>query len=152
MASDILYYVNLILLFSGLLLLLAGFLLKKRKEAHIILIFGWVVFGIFWLLQVPHFIEIDDFFNASFCFLGFVLFLYFTYHEILNLRWSEYVYSLNYIAGVIAVAGLFYYLFERVEFLAKGLIYIVAVKSVWVLNLFGVSWEHWRVWLYFSHK
>jgi exosortase/archaeosortase family protein len=72
-----------------------------------------------------------------FCFLGFILFLYFAYHETLNFVWDEYVYSLNYIAGIAAIGGLFYYMFERVEILGKAIIYAVAWKSVWVLNAFG---------------
>jgi exosortase/archaeosortase family protein len=63
--------------------------------------------------------------------------LYLAFHESLNFKWNEYLYSLNYIAGVVAVAGIVYYLIEKVEPLAKGLIYIVAWKSVWILNLFG---------------
>ncbi|WP_455391828.1 archaeosortase A [[Eubacterium] cellulosolvens] len=139
MYDPVIYNITLVILFVGLVLLFAGFLLKDRRPSHLILILGWVLFGVFWLLQVPHFIELGDSFNAVFCFLGFVLFLYFSFHEVLNVRWNEYLYSLNYIAGVSAVAGIFYYLFERVEPLTKGLIYIVASQSVWVLRLFGVD-------------
>ncbi len=139
MEPGIVYYITLIFLFLGLLLLLAGHLLRNKKSSHLILVVGWVLFGIFWLTQIPHFMAIRDSFNAILCFLGFVLFLYFSYHEILNFRWDENVYSLNYIAGVAAVAGLVYYLIERIEPLAKALIYIVALKSVWLTQLFGMD-------------
>jgi len=120
-------------------MLLIGFLLKKRREAHIILLLGWILFGIFWLTQIPHFFEIGDDFNAIFSFMGFVLFSYFAYHELLNYNWKEYLFSLNYIAGIVAVGGLFYYSIEKIEPLAKGLIYIVASQSVWLVRLFGID-------------
>lgn len=131
------YIITLFLLFTGLILLLAGFLLRKRRESHLVLIFGWVIFGAYWLTQIPHFLYIDDVFNAIFCGLGFLLFIYFAYHEILNYKWDEYLLSLNYIAGIVAVGGLFYYMIEKIEPLAKGLIYIVAQQSVGVYNLFN---------------
>ena len=104
-----------------------------------ILIIGWISFGIYWLTQIPHFLQIGDSFNALFCLLGFFLFIYFAYHESLNIRWNEYLYSLNYIAGIVAVGGLFYYAIEKFEPLAKGLIYVVASHSVWLGNIFGVD-------------
>jgi exosortase/archaeosortase family protein len=134
MYNEFIYNITLILLFIGLLLLLIGYFLQKRSESHFILIIGWVTFGLFWLMQVPHFIALGDFFNAMFCFLGFVLFLYFTFHEILNIMWNESLYSLNYIAGITAVAGIFYYMFERIE---PFLIYIVTWKTVGILKLIG---------------
>jgi exosortase/archaeosortase family protein len=104
------------------------------------MIAGWILFGIFWLTQIPYFFEINDNFNAIFCLLGFILFSYFAFHEYLNYKWNEYVVSLNYIAGIVSVGGLFYYFIERFEPIAKGLIYIVASQSVWVLNLFGTNY------------
>ena len=139
MAFDLIYTIGMILLFPGLGLLLAGFLLGKRKISHVVLVVGWILFGFFWLLQIPHFVGIGDTFNAIFCFLGFVAFLYFSYHELLNISWDEYLYSLNYIAGVISVASLIYYSIEKIEFLGKALIYIVAQNSIWVGNLFGMD-------------
>jgi archaeosortase A (PGF-CTERM-specific) len=136
---DVIDILVLSLLFIGLFLLLIGFLLKKHKVSHVFLMIGWVTFGLFWLTQVPHFLEIGDTFNALFCLFGFILFLYFTYHEALNFKWNEYLYPLNYIAGVAAVSGLFYYIIERFEPLAKGLIYVVASQSVWLYNLFGYN-------------
>ena len=115
MENEIVYIISIFLLFSGLLLLLTGFLLGKRKESHIILVLGWITFGIFWLIQIPHFLDMGDLFNSTFCLLGFILFLYLSYHEILNIKWNEYVYSLNLVAGVVAVGGLFYYLIEPVK-------------------------------------
>ncbi len=116
-----------------------GFILEKKRHGYIIRIIGWITFGLFWLTQIPHFFSIGDSFNAILCFLGFILFLYFTYHEYLNLKWREYLVPLNYIAGITAVGGLFYYLIERIEPLAKALIYIVALQSVWLFNLFGYN-------------
>ena len=140
MDYELIYNISLILLFIGLLCLITGYLLGKRRQSHFILIIGWISFGLFWLLQIPHFLAIDDIFNATFCLLGFILFLYFTYHEILNIKWNEYLYSLNYIAGVTAVAGIVYYLVEKVEPLAKGLIYAVALKTMVILNLLGQNY------------
>ena len=134
---NILNLMTVILLFSGLVLLLAGFLARKRRESHIVIVFGWLLFGVYWLTQIPHFYLIGDMFNAILCLLGFILFMYFAYHEILNFKWNENIFSLNYIAGVVAVGGLFYYLIEKIEPLAKGLIYIVSVNTVWLLGLFG---------------
>ncbi len=133
--------ITIIFLFGGLTLLLIGVLLKERSVSHIILLSGWVIFGLYWLTQIPHFLDIGDLFNAMFCLLGTILFFYFAYHELLNIRWKEYVSSLSYIAGITAVGGLFYYSIEKIEPLAKGLIYIVASQSVWFLNLFGLDAE-----------
>lgn len=133
--------ITLILLFSGLFLILIGFILGKRRFSHIFLIFGWVLFGVFWLTQIPHFLDINDNFNAIFCLLGFILFIYFAFHELLNYLWDEYVISLNYIAGIVSVGGLFYYIIEKFEPLTKGLIYSVASQSIGVLNLFGSNYS-----------
>jgi exosortase/archaeosortase family protein len=116
---------------------LIGYLQKDKKSSHIYLIIGWVLFGIFWLTQMPYFLSIGDTFNAVFCLLGFILFVYFAYHESLNYKWNEYLFPLNYIAGIAATGGLFYYLFERIEPLSKALIYTVAAQSTWLFNLFG---------------
>ncbi len=125
----------------GLILISIGFILGKRKLSHIVLLFGWILFGLFWLTQIPHFLEIGDNFNAMFCVLGFILFLYFAFHESLSYIWDEYIFSLNYIAGIVAVGGLFYYIIERFEPFTKGLIYIVASQSIGVLNLFGSNYS-----------
>jgi exosortase/archaeosortase family protein len=98
---------------------------------------GFILFGIFWLTQVPHFIEIDDTVNAGMAALAFPLFLYFAYHEYLNHKWKEELIPTRFFAGVSFVSGMLYYIIEKVEIFSKGLIYIVAVKSVWILNAFG---------------
>ncbi len=71
--------------------------------------------------------------------LAMPLFLYFAYHEYLNYKWDENLIPLRFLAGAAFVAGMFYYIIEKVEILTKGLIYIVSVKSVWILNLFGYN-------------
>jgi len=98
---------------------------------------GFILFGIFWLTQIPHFIEIDDSVNAVMAGGAFPLFLYFAYHEYLNYQWNEELNPTRFFAGVSFVAGMLYFVIEKVEIFAKGLIYIVAVKSVWILNAFG---------------
>ena len=98
---------------------------------------GFILFGIFWLTQVPHFIEIDDTVNAAMAGLAFPLFLYFSYHEYLNYQWDEELNPTRFFAGVSFVAGMFYFIIEKVEIFSKGLIYVVAIKSVWILNAFG---------------
>ncbi|MCK5559950.1 MAG: archaeosortase A [Thermoplasmata archaeon] len=113
-----------------------GYVYRKRIS-HLILIGGWIIFGIYWLTQIPHFIEIEDTVNATLAALGMPLFLYFAYHEYLSYKWDENLIPLRFIAGAVFVAGMFYYIIEKVEVISKGLIYIVALKSVWILNLFG---------------
>lgn len=113
-----------------------GYVYRKRIS-HLILIGGWIILGIYWLTQIPHFTEIEDTVNAALAALGMPLFLYFAYHEYLSYKWDENLIPLRFIAGAVFVAGMFYYIIEKVEVLSKGLIYIVSVKSVWILNLFG---------------
>jgi exosortase/archaeosortase family protein len=109
----------------------------RKRTGHLIMVTGFILFGIFWLTQVPHFIEIDDTVNAAMAAFAFPLFLYFSYHEYLNYKWNEELIPTRFFAGVSFVAGMLYYIIEKVEIFSKGLIYIVAVKSVWIMNAFG---------------
>jgi len=87
----------------------------RKKLSHLIMITGFILFGIFWLTQVPHYIEIDDTVNAAMAAFAFPLFLYFAYHEYLNIKWNEELIPTRFFAGVSFVSGMLYYIIENMS-------------------------------------
>lgn len=128
------------LLFASIILLGIGFL-WKRNEAHLSRAFGWVLFGIFWWIQIPPYLRIQDYFNAIASGLALPVFLFFTYHELLSFRWKEDYPPLKFLVGATFIASLLYFAVDRVPILAGSLIKAVAENTVGVLNALGHSYS-----------
>jgi len=134
------HIIELALLFGGLALLGAGFYLKGRPS-HLIIASGEILFGIYWLLQVDHFLNTGDVVNAGFSFIGMPFFCFLAFHELLCWKWEEEIVSLRWIAGTSFLGGILYFTVVESTLLTKGLIYIVTVQSTWILTLFSQPTE-----------
>lgn len=129
-----------VILFLGLALLGAGYYIKSNN-CHRYRMLGFALFGIYWVLQVPHFAMIGDIFNAIICLIALPFFLYLSYHEYLSFNWQEDVKSLKWIAGTSFIAGIIYFLIEKIPIISGALIYVVAVQSVLLINAFGFNYS-----------
>ncbi len=128
-----------IILVAGLAGLGIGFYYKDRR-CHKFRLLGLAFFGVFWILQAPHFMSIGDAFNAIICILALPFYGYLGYHEYLSYKWNEENKSLKWISGASFYAGGLYFLIDKVPILSGYLIYAVAFQTVWLVNLFGLGY------------
>ena len=137
-----------IMLFSSLSLLGISFFLRRKtlikKKANIFAIFGWVIFGIYWLTYVPYYIDILDYVNAGFCGVALPFFVYLGYHEYLSYKWNDdlkendqNLKSLNFMAGAAFFAGTIYFLIDTIPILSGYLIKMVSEQTKFILDSFG---------------
>jgi len=125
-------------LFAGLLVIGIGFFLKNERR-HLLISIGWIIFAIYWATQ-PEFLYYkgeDDIVNAIFCVVGVYFLWYIAYHEFLCYVRKEEVQSLNFLAGATFISGFFYFLIEKIPFLAASLIKIVAEQTAWLMQTMG---------------
>ncbi|MEM2715690.1 MAG: hypothetical protein QW762_03175, partial [Candidatus Thermoplasmatota archaeon] len=113
-------------LFLSLFIIGAGYFIKE-KIRHIILSYGWLLFAIYWATQpeILYYKGEGDIVNAIFCIGGVYFLSYISYHEWLSYKKGENLESLNFLAGATFIAGLLYFIFEKVDFLAGLLIKVV---------------------------
>lgn len=127
------------LLFVSIALLGIGFLWKSIR-CHLVRAAGWTVFGIFWWLQMPDYVEQLDVFNALASALALPAFMFFAYHEILSYRWREEYMPLRFLAGATFLASAIFFTVDRIPLLAGNLIKVVADHTVALLNGVGASY------------
>ena len=98
---------------------------------------GWVFLAIYWSLQPPSYVEIQDYFNAFLVVVAAILSLFIAYitFQTKNKKEDgrEVLISLSRVASV---SGLIYFLFADVEFLNTGIISLVTDQTVWVVERF----------------
>ncbi len=124
-----------ILLWAGAFLLLFGYISDYRK--HHFRIAGYLLLGIFWVGEAPHYFEIGDNFNAILVIIALPLFAYFAYHESLSKKWAEDPEVMRFLAGGISIATIIYFGVQRIPIIAGGLIWIVTEHTVILSNLIG---------------
>jgi len=124
----------LIPLFGGLFLLFFGYLLDPSKKAGLLRTSGWILFSFYWATQPStlYWYENQDLINAVICILGVYVLFYFAYKE-----WFTPSKCLNWIAGASAIAGLIYFIMDKMSVLRDALISIVAQQSAAILSLFS---------------
>ena len=148
MASD-LSIVAEVLVVSSLTILSLGYFFSSKphtilgknfpvKIGHNLNIIGWLLLGLFWWIQVEHFILVNDPANGFFCALAMPFFGYLAIHEYLSIRWDAKYEPLRWLAAMTVVAGGIYFFVERVPILSGWLIQIVAEQSIWILNSFDI--------------
>lgn len=112
-------------------------LLFPRTTGHLVSAFGYLTFGFYWVMQVEHFLEINDPVNALFCFLALPFFGYLAYHEKLSHDWDEVYDPLRWLGATAVVAGVIYFSVDRIPVMTGWLVKIVADQSAWLItNLF----------------
>lgn len=119
------------LLWISLLLLLAFALTKKS----LIAIPGWGLFGLFWLFQPGHYLEINDYFNAIlFTAAGFMCF----YMAWILMRKSGPSKAQLWASYAAAVCGIVYFPFAEIEPLREALIGFTTLITVYALQSLSV--------------
>jgi len=124
-----------IFLWAGIGLLFLGYLWHNNKHLHRSA--GYILFGLFWIGEVPGYLEINDYFNAALTFLALPVFIYLAYHEYLSKKWDEDPEVMRFLAGGISIASIVYFSVHRIPFFTGWLIKIVTEHTVWLMNLFG---------------
>ncbi len=124
-----------IILWLGIILLFVGYLVEYKK--HLLRTYGYVLFGIFWIGEVPYYLGINDYFNASLTLIALPIFAYFGYHEYLSKKWHEDPEVMRFLAGGISIASLIYFGVQRIPLLTAFLVRIVTVHTVFFTNLMG---------------
>lgn len=102
---------------------------------------GYILLGVFWVGEAPHFLKIDDYFNAALCVFVLPLFIYFGYHEYLSKKWEEDPEVMKFLAGGISIAMLIYFGIQRIPMMSGWLIKIVSQQTVWLTNLLGYNFQ-----------
>jgi len=149
MATD-LSLLSEVFVISSLFLLGIGYFLSGRghnflgkhfpeKIGHQISILGWISLGLFWWIEVEHYIKYQDPVNALICAAALPFFGYLAYHEYLSILWKESYEPLRWLAAMTVIAGGIYFFVERVPLLAGWLIHLVAEQSIWLLQLFDIE-------------
>ena len=129
-----------VLLFASIVLLAIGVLWKDRR-CHHLRAAGWMVFGIFWWLQIPDYIELNDPFNVLACALALPAFMFFAYHEMLSFKWREDYKPLKFLAAATFLASAIFFTVDRIPLLAGNLIKVVADQTVAILNALGGNYS-----------
>lgn len=138
--SDDLRVLSDIFLLVGFLALGAGFLWRNRR-AHLLRSIGWAVFAVFWIVQVPGYISIDDLLNVLGSVAAFAIFLYLGYHEYLSFKWDDEYEPLRFVAGAAFVASTIYFVFDRIPQLSAWLIETVTQHTAGFLGILGMTYS-----------
>lgn len=128
------------MLFVSLGSLGGGFLIKKRW-GHALRALGWSLFGIFWFLQTGGFLESGDAFNALASASALPIFMFIAFHELLSYEWNEEYEPLRFLTGATFIAGIIYFLVDRIPLISGLLIKIVADHTVAFLN--GLNFNYY---------
>ncbi|HEV8595236.1 MAG TPA: archaeosortase A [Thermoplasmata archaeon] len=128
------------ILFTGLALFGIGAFWRDRR-CHLARAAGWALFGVFWFVQVPTFLNQGDPVNSLGAAVALPVFLFFAYHEDLSYRWNEEYQPLRFLAvGAFWAAGI-YFLVDRIPVLAGTLIDVVAHHTAGLLGVFASGYS-----------
>lgn len=131
------YYIFLrTLVFISIALLLAGWR-NRTPKGHLTSMAGWLLFGLFWLLMAPHYLEEGEPVNAIYCILGFPLFLFLMYHENLSIKWGDDPASLPFMAGTVGMSAGIYFLVDTFPQVAGFFVWLTAVETAGFLSVLG---------------
>ncbi len=98
---------------------------------------GWILFGIYWLTEIPNYIAVMDYFNTTIMILAFVLF---TMIGLTILKTKNLDVFLD-VTAFSALSALFYFPFAIDPWLNRGIISIVADQTVALGNILGFKIE-----------
>ena len=122
-----------VILFGGILLFGVGGFWKDRR-CHLARAIAWALFGIFWFVQLPNFLDQGDPVNSLGAAVALPVFLFLAHHENLSYKWNEEYQPLRFLAvGAFWAAGI-YFVVDRVPAISGGLISVVADQTAWLLN------------------
>ncbi|MDY6932102.1 MAG: archaeosortase A, partial [Halobacteriota archaeon] len=125
------------ILWLALLFLLLGAILKESRKERTSGFFGWIFFSIYWFGTVPHYIEIDDYFNVVLVCLMAIFCIVIGYH-FLTYK-GEGRSTLITLTKATALICIIYFPFAIIGFLNESLIDVTAIITNMLLNLIGVG-------------
>ncbi len=109
--------------------------------------FGWIFLAIYWFLQPPSYIELQDYFNAFLVVVAAIVSLFIAYITLQARSKKEGDYEmLISLSRAASVSGLIYFLFADVELFNSGIISLVTNQTIWVAEELGypvvqVAWN-----------
>ncbi len=99
---------------------------------------GWFIFGVSWLLKLPYYLSISDYFNA---FLMVAAFALFTAISIASYRDAENTQTYREVTAFSALASLFYFPFALSGYLKTAIIETVTLQTAILANFLGIPIE-----------
>lgn len=128
------------LLWISLSLLLASALTRNGRVAAL----GWSIFAFFWLGQIDHYLNIEDYFNAVLFFATGLLSFYMAWIMMNRGFSSKACYWVSYAASV---CGLIYFPFAEIQSLQVGLIGFTTFLTARILQVLSipVTLESWNI-------
>ncbi|MFP3908551.1 MAG: archaeosortase A [Halobacteriota archaeon] len=105
--------------------------LKNRVVGGI----AWAIFGVAWIIKVPYYISINDYFNATLVILAF---LFFVALAITIVTSSKYMHVFVDVTAFSALAALVYFPFTFSTYLNQAIIELVAEQTVILANWLGI--------------
>jgi len=121
---------DLLIVFSLALMLI--FIVSKIKVLGAA---GWMVFSFEWITRLPHYLEINDYFNSVIFFLAFLFFL--ILGMVILTDKGENLSLFVDVTAFSALAALVYFPFAIDENLGSSLILLTADLTTRVANVFG---------------
>ncbi len=119
-----------IFIVSSIAAMLLFIILKNRFVGGI----AWAVFGVAWIMKVPYFLSINDYFNTSLVVIAFALFLLLG----VTIATSEkYMQVFLDVSAFSALAALVYFPFTFNTFLNQAIIEVVAEQTVVLAGWLG---------------
>ena len=96
-------------------------------------VLAWFLFGISWILKIPYYVHVEDYFNVSLLILAFLIFSLIAF-AILKTNKIEIFVRLTSLSALAAIA---YFPFALNDYLKEMLIKMVANHTVLLGNLLG---------------
>jgi len=96
---------------------------------------GWLIFGVSWLLKLPYYLSISDYFNS---FLMVAAFTLFAAIAIASFRDVENLQTYREVTAFSALASLFYFPFALNGFLNRTIIQAVTLQTASLANFLGI--------------
>ncbi len=96
---------------------------------------GWSIFGVSWLLKLPYYLSISDYFNSVLMMAAFALFAAIA---IASYRDVENIQTYREVTAFSALASLFYFPFALDGHLNRAIIQTVTLQTAILANLLGI--------------
>ena len=121
------------------LLAIASILPKTYNSRFLFGGFGWIFLSIYWFLQPPSYIELQDYFNAFLVIAAAIVSLFIAYITLQARSKKEGDYEVLFsLSRAASVSGLIYFLFADVELFNSGIISLVTNQTIWVAEKWGL--------------
>ncbi len=132
-------------------LVIASALPKPHNSRTVFGGFGWVFLSLYWFLQPPSYIGIQDYFNAFLVIVAAIISLFMASitFQARDSKGDGYQ-AITSLSRAASAGGLIYFLFADVDFLNTWIISLVTNQTIWVVENLGfpvaqVAWNQLAV-------